>query len=269
MFKNNRDDQTIINILKGTTTVGAVFKDFTVLAADRRATSGHFIAHKKARKIYKIDEHAAVTIAGAVGDAQWLVNQLKIEAASYRVSTGDPINIKSLATLASIILFQFRPMLIVQMLIGGYDNEGSQLYGIDWLGTVTKERYTATGSGTQYAISILENEYREDLSVENAVPEGFKIDPKHKGYDSLNNTLGQDGTWCTPPDPVFNLEARSEEELSREISYTIHPNKLVRGVLFNPVLIIGLVREGKPIVKIRINLVNKPIWLTVISKKRE
>jgi len=169
LFKNNRDDQTIINILKGTTTVGAVFKDFTVLAADRRATSGHFIAHKKARKIYKIDEHAAVTIAGAVGDAQWLVNQLKIEAASYRVSTGDPINIKSLATLASIILFRFRPMLIVQMLIGGYDNEGSQLYGIDWLGTVTKERYTATGSGTQYAISILENEYREDLSVENAV----------------------------------------------------------------------------------------------------
>ena len=109
----------------------------------------------------------------------------------------------------------------------------------------------------------------EILSVENAVPEGFKIDPKHKGYDSPTNTLKWDGTWCTPPDPVFNLEARSEEELSREISYTIHPNKLVRGVLFNPVLIIGLVREGKPIVKIRINLVNKPIWLTVISKKRE
>ena len=103
------------------------------------------------------------------------------------------------------------------------------------------------------------------LSVENAVPEGFKIDPKHKGYDSPTNTLKWDGTWCTPPDPVFNLEARSEEELSREISYTIHPNKLVRGVLFNPVLIIGIVREHETIEKVKIKLLKKEHLITVLS----
>ncbi len=169
MFKNEVDNQKIIKILKGTTTVGAVFHDYTILAADRRATSGHFIAHKKARKIHKIDAHAAVTIAGAVGDAQWLVEQLRIEAMNYRLSTSEPISIKSLATLASIILFQYRPILIVQMLAGGYDSNGSHLFSIDWLGTVTEETYTASGSGTPYAISILENGYDKKLDQESAV----------------------------------------------------------------------------------------------------
>jgi len=169
LFQNKKEDQKIMKILKGTTTVGAAFKDFTILAADRRATSGHFIAHKKAKKIHKVDEHATVTIAGAVGDAQWLVEQLRIEAANYKLSTGEPISINSLATLASIILFQYRPILIVQMLVGGYDNDGSQLYSVDWLGTVTKETYTASGSGTPYAISILENGYDKNLNQEKAI----------------------------------------------------------------------------------------------------
>ncbi|MDW8004146.1 MAG: proteasome subunit beta [Thermofilaceae archaeon] len=155
--------------LKGTTTVGIAFEDFVVLAADRRATSGYYIAHKKAEKIHKIDDHAAATIAGYVGDAQWLVDQLRAEALIYRNSTGEPISIPSLATLASTILFRSRPFIIVQMLIGGVDNSGSKLFSLDWLGTVTEERYTATGSGTPYAISLIESEYRVDMRPEDAL----------------------------------------------------------------------------------------------------
>lgn len=155
--------------LKGTTTVGIAFEDFVVLAADRRATSGYYIAHKKAEKIHKIDNHVAATIAGYVGDAQWLVDQLRAEALIYRNSTGEPISIPSLATLASTILFRSRPFIIVQMLIGGVDNGGSKLFSLDWLGTVTEERYTATGSGTPYAISLIESEYRADMRPEDAL----------------------------------------------------------------------------------------------------
>jgi len=155
--------------LKGTTTVGIAFRDFVVLAADRRATSGSFIAHKRAEKIHVIDRHIAATIAGYVGDAQWLVERLRAEASLYRYTTGEPIRVESIATLASTILFSSRPFVVVQMLVGGVDGGGGELYSIDWLGTVTKERYTATGSGTPYAISLLESEYREDLSPEEAL----------------------------------------------------------------------------------------------------
>lgn len=161
--------QPPVAALKGTTTVGIAFRDFVVLAADRRATSGHFIAHKRAEKIHKVDDHIAATIAGYVGDAQWLIERLRAEALLYKSGVGKPISVYSVATLASTILFRSRPFIIVQMLIGGVDHEGGALYSLDWLGTVTKERYTATGSGTPYAISLIESEYREDMTTSEAI----------------------------------------------------------------------------------------------------
>jgi len=155
--------------LKGTTTVGIAFRDFVVLAADRRATSGYFIAHKRAEKIHRLDDHVAATIAGYVGDAQWLVEQLRAEAKLYRHSVGEPMSVSSLATLASTLLFRSRLYVVVQMLIGGVDSNGANLYSVDWLGTVTKEKYTATGSGTPFAISLIESEYREDMSADEAL----------------------------------------------------------------------------------------------------
>jgi len=159
----------LLEALKGTTTVGMAFKDFVVLAADRRATSGYFISHKYAKKIHKIDEHIAVTIAGYVGDAQWLVEKLRAEATLYRVVNEEPISVKSLATLASTIMFENRPSLIAQMLIGGVYAGQGELYSVDWLGTVTQEKYTASGSGTPYAVSLLESEYRDEMGVDEAV----------------------------------------------------------------------------------------------------
>ena len=59
--------------LKGTTTVGVTFKDGVILAADKRATYGTFIAAKDVDKIQVIAPNIAMTIAGGVGDAQSLV----------------------------------------------------------------------------------------------------------------------------------------------------------------------------------------------------
>ncbi len=163
-------EEVLEKAFKGTTTVGIVGEGYTVLATDRRATSGYFIASKHAKKIAEIDRHVAVTIAGTVGDAQQLVERLRAEARLYRVEMDAPIPIRSLATLASLILFQNRPMLLVQMLVGGVDEkEGATLYSVDWLGTVTREKYVATGSGTPFAVAIIESEYREGLGEEEAV----------------------------------------------------------------------------------------------------
>lgn len=165
----NLSNGIAVRPLKGTTTVGIVYRDFVVLAADRRATSGSFIAHKRAEKIQKVDDHAVVTIAGYVGDAQWLVERLRVEARLYKLENAEPIPLEALASLASIILFQNRPFIIVQMLIGGVDQYGTNLFCLDWLGTATREKYAATGSGTPYAISVIESEYREDTAPEEAL----------------------------------------------------------------------------------------------------
>jgi proteasome beta subunit len=40
--------------MKGTTTIGIVFKDGVILATEKRATMGYMIASKKAKKVYKV-----------------------------------------------------------------------------------------------------------------------------------------------------------------------------------------------------------------------
>src|SRR3989442_1665451 len=57
-------------VLKGTTTIGVVCHDGVVLTTDTRATMGSFVAHKHAKKVYRIDQHIAMTIAGVL-ESEW------------------------------------------------------------------------------------------------------------------------------------------------------------------------------------------------------
>lgn len=157
--------------MHGTTTVGMVLRDHVILAADKRATSGHYIAHKHVKKIIRIADNAAITTAGLVADAQALADYLRAQSMYHRLTTGLPMSLRSMAYLLSLILNEskFYPY-IVQLLLGGYDYyAGPKLYAIELFGDVTEERYTATGSGSPIAIGIIESEYREDLAVDEAV----------------------------------------------------------------------------------------------------
>lgn len=150
----------------GTTTVGVVVKDGVVFASDRRATMGYLIASKDIDKIYPVDEHIALTIAGSVGDAQKLVRWMQTEAKNYRLEYGKPISIEAAATILANILssYKFFPFW-VQILIGGVD-ERPRLFSVDLLGGVTEEKMTSTGSGSPIAFGVLETQYKENQAVE-------------------------------------------------------------------------------------------------------
>ncbi|RLE51076.1 MAG: proteasome endopeptidase complex, archaeal, beta subunit [Candidatus Methanomethylicota archaeon] len=155
----------------GTTTIGVVCKDGVILGADRRVTSGHIIVHKRTRKIYRLDEHLAATIAGVVADAQQIMDIVSINARLYRYYTGSPMKVKSAATLLSNILVDSRSLpYIVQVLVGGVDITGPRLYAIDPFGSLTEEKYVATGSGSPTAIGLLEDLFRPEMSIKEALP---------------------------------------------------------------------------------------------------
>ncbi len=153
----------------GTTTVGLRFRDFVVLAADRRATAGYYVAHKRTRKIIKISDYMAMTTAGLVADAQTLAEWLSLEVQHYTLINKKRMSVQAAAQLLATILHssRFYPY-IVQLLLGGYDT-APRLYSIDWYGGVTEEKYVVTGSGSPTAIGVVEDQYREDLGIEEAV----------------------------------------------------------------------------------------------------
>lgn len=158
------------NILKGTTTVGLKCKDGVVFATERRATMGNLIAHKAARKIFKIDDHIGATIAGGVGDAQSLMKYISAEVALYRLRHGVRISVESAATLTANILHssRFYPF-FVQTLLGGVDDNGPALFSLDPTGGTMEDNMVSTGSGSPIAYGLLEDRYNEDIDIEEGI----------------------------------------------------------------------------------------------------
>lgn len=157
--------------LKGTTTVGVVCENGVILASDTRVTMGYFVAHKKGKKIYKIDNHLAMTISGVVADAQKVVDILTANAQLYRINNGRPIPIKSAARLVSNLLSSVRMApLIAQVLVGGVDDTGPHVFSIDPFGSLTEEKCVSTGSGSPIAYGVLEDKYKEDMKIKNLLP---------------------------------------------------------------------------------------------------
>ena len=167
----NNNDAINQLILKGTTTIGLVCKNSVVLASDTRVTMGFYVAHKHGKKIYKIDDHLAMTISGSVADAQRTVDILKVNAQLYKLNMDRPIPVSSAARLIANLLFSSRyAPLIAQVLIGGMDDTGPHVFSLDPFGSLTEEKCVATGSGSPIAYGILEDMFKEDMSAKEILP---------------------------------------------------------------------------------------------------
>ena len=104
-----------------------------------------------------------------IGDAQNIVDILRYHSNLHRVEKQGPISIHSLARLCSLIFHQNRGYpFMADILVGGYDAQGPALFNIDMFGSVEEKSYVTTGSGSPVAYGLLEEEYREDLTVEDA-----------------------------------------------------------------------------------------------------
>lgn len=165
-----------VNPVWGTTTVGISCTDGVVLASDTRVVQGYyFIAHKRGKKILKIDEYIAATISGGVADAQALISSLQWEARSYKLERGVNMPVKAAVNIASIILSSTRMApLYIQLIIGGYDREGAGLYVLDPLGGFSKEVFVGSGSGSPVALGYLEAELKPPVRVGDAIPTAVK-----------------------------------------------------------------------------------------------
>jgi proteasome beta subunit len=158
-------------VLKGTTTLGVVCKDGVILASDTRVTMGFYVAHKYGKKVYKIDDHLAMTIAGTLADAQRTVDILTVNAQLYKINLGRPLPVSSAARLIANLLFSARYVpLMTQVLVGGVDDTGPHVFNLDPFGSLTEEKSVSTGSGSPIVYGILEDKYKEDMLVKELLP---------------------------------------------------------------------------------------------------
>jgi proteasome beta subunit len=162
-------------VYHGTTTVGLVCSDGVVLATDTRVTAGGFIAHKRGKKLIRIDDNIAMTISGGVADAMNVVDTLKYYAHLYRIERGRQMPVRAAAQVVSNVLFSSRLYpFIADVLVGGVDPKGGSIFSVDFFGSMNQEKVVATGSGSPVAYGILESEYKEDMTAAKSYPMAAK-----------------------------------------------------------------------------------------------
>jgi len=153
----------------GATAVGIKAKDGVVLAADKRVTYGFTLMSKAGKKVFKITDKIGMTSAGFIADMQTIAKNIEAEIRLYELESGFPMSVYSTAKLMSLILYSRRLLpYMVETIVGGVDDKGPHVYILDPIGAVIEDDYAALGTGSQVAIGIIEEGYRDDITLETA-----------------------------------------------------------------------------------------------------
>ncbi|RLI40284.1 proteasome endopeptidase complex, archaeal, beta subunit [Candidatus Bathyarchaeota archaeon] len=153
--------------MPGATTVGIVCKDGVILASEKRISYGNLVLSRAGKKVFKITPNIGAACAGLVSDMQILIREAEAYANLFRLEANRPITVRAVAKLISNLLFSHRLFpLITQTIVGGVDEDGPSLYVLDVLGSNIPDNYTAVGSGAEMAMGVLEESYREGMTID-------------------------------------------------------------------------------------------------------
>ncbi|WP_276281795.1 proteasome subunit beta [Halorussus caseinilyticus] len=161
------DPEDIKELKTGTTTIGLTTADGVVMVTDKRASMGNMVSSKTAQKVEEVHPTGALTISGSVSAAQSLIRTLEVENNLYETRRGENMSMEALSTLTGNLL-RSGGFLITVPVLGGVDEDGGHIYSYDALGGVTEETYAVSGSGSQFALGVLEQDYEEGVSQDEA-----------------------------------------------------------------------------------------------------
>ena len=122
-------------------------------------------------KIFKVDEHVGAAIVGLSSDARILIDQARIYAQSNKLTYDEPIDVEVVTKRICDIQQMYtqhagvRPF-GVSIIFGGVDKTGSHIFGTHPSGTYRGYKATALGAGRETVLTILKDEYRENLRLE-------------------------------------------------------------------------------------------------------
>ncbi|MCW4001703.1 MAG: archaeal proteasome endopeptidase complex subunit beta [Candidatus Bathyarchaeota archaeon] len=155
--------------IPGATTLGVVCAEGAILASEKRVSYGYMVMSKVGKKVFKIADRIGAACAGLVSDMQILVREVEAYAKLFELDTKRPMSVKSTAKVMSNLLFGRRLFpLITQTIVGGIDDDGPSIYVLDVLGSVIPDKFSVVGSGAGIAVGVLEEGYKENMSVEEA-----------------------------------------------------------------------------------------------------
>lgn len=167
------DSNQTVKFAKGTTTLAFKFNDGIIVSVDSRSTMGAYIASGTVKKIIEINPFLLGTMAGGAADCSFWERNLGMQCRMYELRNGKRITVAAASKLLANTVNSYRGYgLSMGTMVTGWDETGPQLYYVDSDGTRLKGNMFSVGSGSTYAYGVLDNYYRPDLTVEEAIDLG-------------------------------------------------------------------------------------------------
>jgi len=160
-------------VKQGSTAVGIKCKDGVLLVTDKRIID-KLMVPKSVEKIFKIDDHIIATAAGIISDARVLIDRSQVKAQQHKVTYDTEIDVlsivKDICQLKQLCTQSagLRPF-GVSLLITGIDESGAKLYQTDPTGIFFEYKAIAIGEYESEIEEVLHKEYKETMTIEDAL----------------------------------------------------------------------------------------------------
>jgi proteasome alpha subunit len=165
-------------VRKGATSVGLIAEDGVVLLAHKNIQEPLAIP-STVQKIFRVDSFVGATYSGLVSDGLHIINIMRHKTQSHRMIYDET---ESIETISREIAEEMqmatqyggiRPY-AVSVLVAGYGSE-PKLFEIDAGASFLGYKADAIGSGKKTAEDILVKEYKDDMSIDEAVKLGVSV----------------------------------------------------------------------------------------------
>mmetsp|Transcript_3052 Transcript_3052/g.8891 ORF Transcript_3052/g.8891 Transcript_3052/m.8891 type:complete len:277 (-) Transcript_3052:549-1379(-) len=153
----------------GTTIAGIIFKDGVVLGADTRSTAGTTVADKNCEKIHYIAPNVYCCGAGTAADTENVTGMISSQLDLHRYALQRQTRVVTAMTLLKSHLFKYQGHVSAALVLGGVDVRGPHLFTVYPHGSTDALPYATMGSGSLNAMAVFEDEYRDDMSREDAI----------------------------------------------------------------------------------------------------
>ena len=167
-------------VKQGSTAIGLACKDGVVLVADKRVTSKLLVA-EAIEKMFKIDDHIAVTAAGIISDARVLVDRAQLKAQQHSVTYDSKIDVlsivKDMCDLKQICTQSagLRPF-GVSLLVAGVEEDGIiKLFLTEPYGLYFQYSAAVIGEGESEIEPVLQKKYKPNMSVDEGIKFGLGL----------------------------------------------------------------------------------------------
>lgn len=163
-----------IKIAHGTTTLAFRYRGGIIVATDSRATAGNWIASQTVKKVIEINSVLLGTMAGGAADCQYWLAWLGMQCRLHELRHKRRISVAAASKILANLVYSYKGMGLSMgtMCAGVTKEEGPALYYVDSDGTRLAGNLFCVGSGQTFAYGVLDAEYREDLTDEEALELG-------------------------------------------------------------------------------------------------